>query len=374
MFLPANITLQLGDSGDFVSELQRRLAAVKAHAEHGINGVFDGMTVNSVSAFQSRVGIRADGIAGPETLRRLNGVISGDASGWGDNNHTAEEDAKIAAAKQQEALLREQEMARIQQEQLAAEAASAAAAVAARAEPVLQEQYTPSTPAPMADAHAYQQPHPPQQAQSSAPAMPLNMGDMLAQMLQQQVTQHQTPHVPQPEPIAQVAATPTPQQAQTPHHTQPVTPAPVPLSAGELLVQQLQQQTQTLAQQPAAGRAEAVAKQPPVPHAAAPVAHAQAAPKPPVDVAQALATAPVQEESAGRSLIGRAMQKMDAVIQRLSQHFETKLPPDVMREVERIGQIMAQSGVREVAVPGGPEPARSATPARGPEQQPAQRG
>jgi hypothetical protein len=92
MFLPSNITLKFGDSGDFVSELQRRLAAVHCFDANAINGFYDGVTVNGVSQFQSMSGIRADGIAGPETLRRLNGVISGDNSSTTD--HKAEEEKR----------------------------------------------------------------------------------------------------------------------------------------------------------------------------------------------------------------------------------------------------------------------------------------
>lgn len=84
MFLPSNITLKFGDSGDFVAELQRRLAMVKCFAEDQVNGFYDGTTVNAVTAFQGREGLHADGVAGPETLRRLNGVIAGDTSGSSD--------------------------------------------------------------------------------------------------------------------------------------------------------------------------------------------------------------------------------------------------------------------------------------------------
>jgi hypothetical protein len=103
MFLPSNITLQFGDSGDFVAELQRRLAQMGHFAHDQINGFFDGGTVNAVSAFQAASGLRADGIAGPETLRRLNGAISGDTSG-GTDNKTEEEVKPLAAAPQPEPL------------------------------------------------------------------------------------------------------------------------------------------------------------------------------------------------------------------------------------------------------------------------------
>lgn len=81
MFLPSTITLKFGDSGDFVTELQRRLSLVDCFSESMINSTYDGATVHAVTAFQGRHGIHADGVAGPETLRRLNGVIAGDTGG-----------------------------------------------------------------------------------------------------------------------------------------------------------------------------------------------------------------------------------------------------------------------------------------------------
>lgn len=96
MFLPSNITLQFGDSGDFVSELQRRLAMVQCFSENMVNGFFDGNTVNGVTRFQGMVGLHADGVAGPETLRRLNGVITGGSAA----SDKKEEEKKQAAAPQ----------------------------------------------------------------------------------------------------------------------------------------------------------------------------------------------------------------------------------------------------------------------------------
>lgn len=81
MFLPSNITLKFGDTGDFVAELQRRLVMVQCFTGDAVNGFYDGNTVNGVSRFQGMNGLNTDGVAGPETLRRLNGVIAGDASG-----------------------------------------------------------------------------------------------------------------------------------------------------------------------------------------------------------------------------------------------------------------------------------------------------
>ncbi|MFO0456213.1 MAG: peptidoglycan-binding domain-containing protein [Alphaproteobacteria bacterium] len=91
MFLPANITLQFGDTGDFVTELQRRLSTIQLLSEMMVNGAFDGNTVNAVKSFQSMHGIRVDGVAGPETLRRLAGVLSGESSSNTSDNKQEEE-------------------------------------------------------------------------------------------------------------------------------------------------------------------------------------------------------------------------------------------------------------------------------------------
>jgi peptidoglycan hydrolase-like protein with peptidoglycan-binding domain len=79
MFLPSTITLKPGDSGDFVSELQRRLSAISLFDEANICGIYDQPTTNAVRQFQSTQGLQADGVAGPETIRLLNGVITGSA-------------------------------------------------------------------------------------------------------------------------------------------------------------------------------------------------------------------------------------------------------------------------------------------------------
>jgi len=71
MYLPANITLEPGDSGDYVKELQRRLMQRDLLGETNITGFYDGITTNAVKAFQSLNGLKMDGIAGPDTIRRL---------------------------------------------------------------------------------------------------------------------------------------------------------------------------------------------------------------------------------------------------------------------------------------------------------------
>lgn len=95
MFLSSDITLKAGDSGDAVSELQRRLAQRDLLHQANISGLFDGNTTQAVMEFQTLNGLRVDGIAGPETLRRLisiGGAGSSDAaSGSGDASNDDDE-------------------------------------------------------------------------------------------------------------------------------------------------------------------------------------------------------------------------------------------------------------------------------------------
>lgn len=90
MFLPTNITLQFGDSGDYVAELQRRLVARQCLARGMITALYDGPTVSAVRTFQIAEGLPGDGVAGPETLRRLNGFFTEEESAApGEDNEQA---------------------------------------------------------------------------------------------------------------------------------------------------------------------------------------------------------------------------------------------------------------------------------------------
>lgn len=97
MFLPSTITLEPGDTGDYVTELQRRLAQRDLLSEGAINGVYDGITTNAVKGFQSLCGLTIDGIAGPDTIRRLNSfgsVASSDEGGGAADDSSTQEDEK----------------------------------------------------------------------------------------------------------------------------------------------------------------------------------------------------------------------------------------------------------------------------------------
>ncbi|MAR56823.1 MAG: hypothetical protein CMM93_06545 [Rickettsiales bacterium] len=78
MFLPTDITLQPGDMGEYVTELQRRLVARDLLSDSGISGSYDGMTEQAVKTLQAMNGLRQTGIAHPPTLRALSGVAPTD--------------------------------------------------------------------------------------------------------------------------------------------------------------------------------------------------------------------------------------------------------------------------------------------------------
>lgn len=360
MFLPSNITLKFGDSGDFVSELQRRLVAVGCFSSDAINGFFDGSTVNGVSSFQSMSGIRADGIAGPETLRRLNGVISGDNSSTADTKAEEEkrlqQEQALRLQREQQYLYEQQALLEQQRQQQAYAAQMQAQSAAQTYAPQPQAQPQAALPeVNYAQAPVYQPQQPIQPLQSVATAG----DDMLARMLLGQQPQAQA----QPQ-----VQTQQQQQAQ---------------------LQQQQSQQQQLAQ-PQAFQAP----QPPQANINAAMPPAQAAMQvlTPSAVAMQPALAPAQPlpmaanaqdpnaqqsptvEQPPRGMIGRAVQFVSEKIQQLHQYFEAKLPPHALNEARSAGLLLAQSGVKEAAIPGGPEPQRGIEgPQRG-QQQVQQRG
>lgn len=313
MFLPSNITLQFGDSGDFVAELQRRLAAIDAHPHDGVSGFYDGNTVNSVSGFQSRAGIRADGIAGPETLRRLNGVASGDATTSDDKKE--EEEKKLAEEQRmRNQLLLDQRQMNMHTPIMAQEAVQEVTSAAVAVEAAIADH-----------AHAH------------APAVDVQQ-QIQQQNQREMMMQHMHQQVPQPlgpDPLAQALAQPQPQ-----HHPQQ------------------HQQTQAQEQQPVRHAAA-----PAQPHTPTPTQH-HAPATPPVAAQE---HAPAEQQPKG--LVGRAMAKMDAFMQRIAEQIEAKLPPHVLQQVREAGQTMANNGVREAAIPTGPTQAPAlGGPGRGQEQ------
>lgn len=381
MFLPTNITLKFGDSGDFVSELQRRLSAIHHFDVASINGFFDGVTVNAVSQFQTTNGIRADGIAGPETLRRLNGVISGETS---TADQKAEEEEKKRL--EQQAMFMQQQFA---QQQFGVTPPPPAEI----AEPTPQESLTPALGAAafgMAVHAAHTQPttSPVQENQ------PFSARETLANMLLNQpspsspsLVMHAAAVPPQqpPQPTGPVPPAPT-AHAQT--ATVPPAPAPAPAPqpfASTQFAAQPQTQPQTpvppsaavppVPPQPAALHNKPVAPAQPAhtPQQAAHSAPAMATQQPPRPPAPAVPTpspAPVQAPAAeaepqqSRGLVTRAKQFAGEFMQKLSNYFESKLPKPVIDEVKEIGLAMAKGGVRETLIPMGPSPQRGETPNR----------
>ena len=333
MFLPSNITLQFGDSGDFVSELQRRLAMVRCFNEAMINGFYDGPTVNGVTLFQSQCGLRADGIAGPETLRRLNSSISGDTSSGSGSSDTKKEEEQAFYGQPQQ-LLNAEILAHNQEIEQAA-------------------WNTPSAPE-IAPAPAYA---PPPVEMAPAPS-PYAAPDAASQQMaaNQQFLNAET-----------IATQQQPQQYQ------PVPPPqPMPQQGSDALAMFVNAAPQPPQPQPVLQESPARIPPPPQPiaYAAAPVPpQPQPAPQPPTQQIPVTEAAPQQAPN----LLQRTISAASGLIQKLANYFEAKLPPDTLREVQAIGQTMARSGVQETPIPADPTTARAPEqPARGPAQQQTQ--
>ena len=71
-------TLKEGDENAYIVELQRRLLALNYYAGT-ITGEFDAATTTAVKAFQKANGLKADGVAGPATQKKLyaDGAVAG---------------------------------------------------------------------------------------------------------------------------------------------------------------------------------------------------------------------------------------------------------------------------------------------------------
>lgn len=304
MFLPSNITLQFGDSGDFVSELQRRLAMVDCHPEDQVNGFYDGVTVNSVTRFQSMNGIRADGVAGPETLRLLNGTVSGSS---GSSDTKEEEEAKAA--------------------QHSAMVDNFALAQAQHADPSLLSPATETmgeeAPSLIAEPQAYR----PEPAPESIQPQPVSVTE---QMIREDAVRDQA------------------QQRQ--------------LTTHELLMAQLQRTAEQFTPPPPEQEMQSHA------HAREPMPTPQ--PKPALPDPQEASLPGETQPQPQAGVVGKTIRFTNAMLQKIADYLEAKLPPSVLRDVQETGQLMANRGVRETAIPSGPDlAAPEQLPARGPEQQ-----
>lgn len=287
MFLPVNITLQFGDTGDFVAELQRRLSTINLFNEGLINATYDSNTVNAVKSFQSMQGLRVDGIAGPETLRRLSGVMTGDTSNTSSGDKKEEEQRVQQAAMVKDAFIADTLTTAIDP--------TLSAAPAQAEEKPVEKPAVAAAPPPRNDM----QPPPQDVAKASA------LHDMI-----------NVPPPPQPERNPQLEA-------------------------------QQQQQMDALKQQQEAAK------------------HQQVQPKPtePPKPVEPKVEKPKEEPQPERK-------PLSAMLQKLVDYIESKLPRSVVDEVKAIGQTMAKAGVREVAMPAGDAPAPAIEAGRGQQQQP----
>jgi peptidoglycan hydrolase-like protein with peptidoglycan-binding domain len=339
MFLPSNITLQFGDSGDFVSEMQRRLALVRCLSESLVNGFFDGPTVNAVSLFQSQCGLRADGIAGPETLRRLNASVAG-APASSSNDKAAEEAQQLAA---QNALLAQQAAQQQTQLQQGQWGISPTMHQPPATDYPPMVEVAPIAPAPPVTAYT-----PPQAFQQPLATAPLN------------------PVMPSPMPMETAPLSAPLLQAQAPQATMDPATAAQPLATNPLLRPQPAMQ-----QPPAAMHTAPPLQQPPAPQAAPlQAAPAPQAPQPLAKIEVAQIPAEPQQQP---SLMQKAATMANAFIQKLANYFEAKLPPDTLREVQEVGKTMLKNGVKEAPIPTDPAARAPEQPARG-QAQAQQRG
>ena len=322
MFLPSNITLKFGDSGDFVAELQRRLAmALGSNGE--ITGFYDGPTVNTVTQFQGMHGLHADGVAGPETLRRLNGVIAGD-SGSTDTKNEEEKQKAASAATAMANFYHLGQQQQAEQAMLASSGPSETTPVQSVAPAELQSQAMQASPTPT--------PSP-----TTDP-----VAAMIAQAQQADAAQLQS---------RQTAPAPSAPAQDLMHMLMSAAPAAAPAMATSAATAELSARQQAMVE-PAPAR-------PPEP--------ANVAMERPVEAAAAPAPAPA-------GLMEKAIRFSSSAMQKLADYIESKLPASVLREVQQAGQIMAQAGMKESAIPTGPEMARAQEqlPQRAPEPQPQQ--
>jgi hypothetical protein len=318
MFLPSTLTLQLGDSGEFVAELQRRLHLIQLYPENAIHGQFDGVTANAVMQFQAMQGLKADGIAGPATIRRLNAVITGTTeteSSGGSGSQEEEAEKKRIADQQAMDMLRGNLSPQdpVVSMQTAAEEKKPEAA-REEVKPVAVE-LKPITEAPTPPAR-----------EAATPK------DTTLDLLKHQEALH-----------AQAHAAPV------------ITAAPVP-SLSDMLAQALQQ--------PQAHAAATAAEKPP----AIPPTPVALQEPPPIMQTQQQPLAPSNEQRAAAAQLAESVAR-NPLLQRLVEYIEARLPPSVIKEVLTAGLAMVQHGVREAPIPADATlRAPDATVARGPEQ------
>ncbi len=395
MFLPSTMTLAPGDSGEFVAELQRRLGSLHLYPSEAISGVYDGMTTNSVTSFQQQQGLRSDGIAGPETLRRLNGVISGTYNETLEKQQAAadplavERYAQVHLAGQDEAFSFTQPAAEVSPAFAEGRPVESAAQMREAAAMNILQQATTLQPVAadfMPSAHASApltpalQPEPmPQQPAAATHAMTTPQATAIPAVDEKQPLPISPENTAQPRPAVpdqapyhnpenpwmakpQPPVTPVAAEAkpETPVQAVPVyAAAPVPALATSPA---LAEPVKTPTMQPNTRDMAPEIKAPSAPPAAAATLPAQAltASEP-----QAMPRAEAMSEKPAQAPTLR--ERISGLVARIAEYMEAKLPPSVLSEVQQIGASMHARGIKEIPLPAGDTalPSPSVTPARG---------
>ena len=86
---------KLGSQGDEVKRIQKKLKEL-GYYKGAVDGVYGANTLNAVKTFQKNCGLKADGVAGPKTIRYLGLEGSGSNSGYSNSDVTLL--AKLIAA------------------------------------------------------------------------------------------------------------------------------------------------------------------------------------------------------------------------------------------------------------------------------------
>lgn len=86
---------KIGSQGDEVKRIQKKLKSL-GYYKGTVDGVYGANTMKAVKSFQKNCGLKADGVAGPKTIRYLG--LEGSSSGSGYNNSDVTLLAKLIAA------------------------------------------------------------------------------------------------------------------------------------------------------------------------------------------------------------------------------------------------------------------------------------
>ena len=93
-------TLRVGSKGEAVKAVQRRLKEL-GYYKSSVDGSYGNATAAAVKAFQTKNGLTADGVCGPDTLEKLN---SSSAKGANDSDEDDEEDDTLRVGSKGEAV------------------------------------------------------------------------------------------------------------------------------------------------------------------------------------------------------------------------------------------------------------------------------